>query len=320
MIEDVELRDVRTFLALAEELHFGRTAERLGVTPSRVSQTLRSLEARIGGRLFDRTSRTVRLTPLGEQLQTTVTLPYAQLLQAVEASREAATGVAGTLRIGMYTESLAGPHLVDVIVAVEARYPAVEVVLVNTGLVRSYLDVLRAGEVDLLATRLPLSDPDITIGPVLTHEERVLLVARSDPLARRESVTLDDFADRAVSNAPEFPREMMDALIPPVTPSGHHYRRIVNRSIEDMLMSIATRKQVHPTVPSFLEHHAHPAVTTVPISDLPPSQTALVWLTANRAPKVHAFARVATDVLAQTEPGFRQAGSWSGRRGARPGR
>jgi DNA-binding transcriptional LysR family regulator len=62
MIEEVELREIRTFLALADELHFGRTADRLHLTPSRVSQVLRSLEARVGGRLFERTSRTVRLT------------------------------------------------------------------------------------------------------------------------------------------------------------------------------------------------------------------------------------------------------------------
>ncbi len=77
------------------------------------------------------------------------------------------------------------------------------------------------------------------------------------------------------SDAPAFPREMMDALIPPLAPSGRRYRRHVSRSIEEMLLSIAAGKQVHPTVPSFLDHHAHPAVTSVPISDLPPSQTAL---------------------------------------------
>jgi DNA-binding transcriptional LysR family regulator len=56
------------FLTLAEELHFGRTAGRLKLTPSRVSQMLRTLEARVGGQLFVRTSRRVNLTPLGEQL------------------------------------------------------------------------------------------------------------------------------------------------------------------------------------------------------------------------------------------------------------
>ncbi|MGH2805599.1 MAG: LysR family transcriptional regulator, partial [Thermoleophilaceae bacterium] len=69
MWESVELRDIRAFLVLADELHFGRTAERLGLTQSRVSQTIRTLEARLGGPLFERTSRRVRLTALGERLR-----------------------------------------------------------------------------------------------------------------------------------------------------------------------------------------------------------------------------------------------------------
>ena len=63
-----------------------------------------------------------------------------------------------------------------------------------------------------------------------------------------------------------------------------------------MLLNIAAGKQVHLTVPSFLDHHAHPAVTSVPISDLPSSQTALVWLAANTAPNVAAFAQTAVEL------------------------
>jgi hypothetical protein len=69
---EVELREIEVFLTLAEELHFGRTAERLHLTSSRVSQVVRSLETRLGGALFERTSRRVRFTPLGKQLQRTV--------------------------------------------------------------------------------------------------------------------------------------------------------------------------------------------------------------------------------------------------------
>ena len=64
-IGEVELREIETFLVLTEELHFGRTAERLYLSQSRVSQTIRSMETSLGGRLFERTSRQVRLTPLG---------------------------------------------------------------------------------------------------------------------------------------------------------------------------------------------------------------------------------------------------------------
>lgn len=297
MWSDVELRQIRVFLVLAEELHFGRTADRLEITPSYVSQTIRTLEARLGGRLFDRTSRRVRLTPLGEGLRASAEPAYQQVLRALEETHQAAVGVAGTLGIGMYTKSLGGPHLLKIVRVFEDRHADASVVLIVTGLTRNYLDVLRGHEVDMLATRLPVSDPDVEVGPVLSREPRVLLVARGDRLARREAVTLEDFADYAVTDNPVFPREMMDALIPPVTPAGRHYRRVTNRNLEEMMIAIAAGKQVHPTVPSFLEHYAHPGVVGVPISDLPPSLTALTWLKAGCSPKIQAFARAAADVL-----------------------
>jgi len=75
MWTEVELREIRVFLTLTEELHFGRTAERLDITPSYASQLIRALEARVGGRLFDRSSRRVIPTPLAEQLKTRVAAP-----------------------------------------------------------------------------------------------------------------------------------------------------------------------------------------------------------------------------------------------------
>jgi DNA-binding transcriptional LysR family regulator len=65
MWADVELREIRAFLVLAEELHFGHSAERLGVSQARVSQILRELERKLGQRLMHRTSRQVALTPAG---------------------------------------------------------------------------------------------------------------------------------------------------------------------------------------------------------------------------------------------------------------
>jgi DNA-binding transcriptional LysR family regulator len=61
----VEHRDIEIFLTLAEELHFGRTAERLRVSPARITQAIKKQERQIGAVLFERTNRTIRLTPLG---------------------------------------------------------------------------------------------------------------------------------------------------------------------------------------------------------------------------------------------------------------
>jgi DNA-binding transcriptional LysR family regulator len=296
----IELREIRVFLTLAEELHFGRTAERLGFTTSHVSHTIRVLETRIGGRLFERTSRRVHVTPLGEQLAAELTRLYGELQGVLLHAREAATGVAGELRIGIYSSLSGGPHMTEIVRTFNSRHPGCEVKFIDTGLNRSYVDCLRDGEVDMFATRLPVGSPEIATGPILTREERVLVLAEDDPLAGRDSISYEEIADRAVSDVPAFPREMMDAFIPPVTPSGRILRRIANDSFGDTLMRVALGIQVHPTVRSFLDHHTHPGITSVPIRDLPPSETGLVWLTTNRSAKIEAFVRAAEDVLART--------------------
>jgi DNA-binding transcriptional LysR family regulator len=241
-----------------------------------------------------------------EQLRTNLAGPYEQLERAPADAREAAIGVAGTLRIGIYARVSCGPHWLAVTRTFKARYPGCAVALVDTKFDHNPLDVLRAGEVEMAATRLPISDDDVTVGPVLSHEDRVLLVAKDDPLAKREAVGLEDFAGRVVSDAPALPREMIDAWCPPKTPSGRTYARKDIRSFEDCLMLVAAGELVHPTVASFLRYYVHDGVVAIPIRDLPPSETALVWLSCDRHPKVAAFARTAVEVLAAAELAIQQ--------------
>jgi len=299
MWPEADFREIRVFILLAEELHFARTAERLGLTPARVSQLIRSLETRVGGRLFDRSSRRVRLTPTGEQLLSEIVRPYQELQEVLARARRGASGVLGTLRIGLYSLLSGGPHMTDIVRTFKTRHPGCELEFINIGYERSYREALRGGELDMLATRLPITASEVTIGPILSREERVLAVARGDTLAGRDSIGYEELADRVVSDVPAFTRDVMDSFIPPVSPYGRLLRRIPNHSAEDTMMRVALGEQVHPTVRSFLDHHGHPGVVCVPIRDLPPSETALVWLTANRRPKIDAFARAAADVIAQ---------------------
>src|SRR5829696_7909940 len=132
MWSSVGLREIRAFLTLAEELHFGRTAERLGVTPSRVSQTIRQLEGRVGGRLFERTSRRVALTPTGEALRRDA----AGAVDTLEQALASAAGVAGVLRIGMYSRCNGGPRFVEIVKAFEAGHPDCRVAVIDTGFAR----------------------------------------------------------------------------------------------------------------------------------------------------------------------------------------
>jgi DNA-binding transcriptional LysR family regulator len=205
-------------------------------------------------------------------------LPRDLLERGFADAHTVATGVAGTLRVGIYFTLSLGRHIPDIVRTFESRHPDCEVAFINTGYRRNYVDVLRAGEVDMLATRLPLEAPDITVGPILSHEERIVLLAQNDPLAERDSISYEELADRVVGDVPGFPREMMDAFIPPVTPSGRLLKRTQNVDPQVVLMRVALGEQVHPTVASFLEHQSYPGLATVHIDDLPPSETALVWL------------------------------------------
>lgn len=294
----VELREVRVFLTLAEELHFGRTAERLLVTPARVSQTLRTLESRVGGRLFDRTSRRVSLTPLGTQFRDTMAPAYEQMRSAFTAAQDSAAGATGVLRISMYTLLNGGPRFVEIVKTFEARHPGCRVQVTDAGIFDMAV-ALRNDDADMVTVRLPFTAPGVVVGPVLSSEARVAVVAQDHPLTERGAVGYDDIADHPVIDHPAIPRELVEALGPSRTPGGHRIRRVVShaRTFSELVLVVAGSDLVHLTVASFLDHHGRPGVTTVPIRDLPPSHTALAWLAGREDLRVRAFADAARDVV-----------------------
>jgi hypothetical protein len=131
---------------------------------------------------------------------------------------------------------------------------------------------------------------------VLAREDRVLAVAASDPLAQRDWVVVDDFADRTIADMAIIPREVRDAFIP----SGPVFRRIMVRAAAETIMHVAMGDCVHPTVPSFIDYYNVSGVVGIPIRGLPPAETALVRLTAVGSMKTDAFAaRLAVSSLRQ---------------------
>ena len=131
MWETVELRELRVFLTLAEELHFGRTADRLRLTPSRVSQSLRELEDKLGSQLVHRTSRRVQLTSSGESFLAEIVPIYEQLTRALKSTHAAARSLEGTLRLGLFSGPAGGAQLVDIVEAFAAAHPECEVEIVQ---------------------------------------------------------------------------------------------------------------------------------------------------------------------------------------------
>ena len=281
--------ELEVFLVLAEELHFGRTAERLGIPQPRVSRLVSALEHRIGGALFERTSRRVRLTPLGVRFRGQVQPVYEQLTAALEDARTAASQTDGLLRIGFSpTSNMAA--LTRLTGAFEARYPGCLAILDGVSNLDPY-SALRRGELDVLVNWLAVDEPDLTVGPVLEYRDRVLAMASADPLAARASVSVEDLADREVAlMTPPFPPALYDAIIPPCTPSGRAIRRTQPvRSIHELVALVARGRIVHPTaagIPMF----GRDDIALVPISDLPPLPLGLIWCTAHDNARIQALA------------------------------
>jgi DNA-binding transcriptional LysR family regulator len=175
-------RQVRVFLVLADELHFGRVAERLGLSQPRVSRLVAALEREVGGALFERTSRRVRLTSLGTPLRDGWGPGYAQLLAALDDACAAARQPAGTVHAG-FIRTAGGAALTSLVRAFETAHPGSVVRLNEVGMLDLY-GPLRRGDIDVLVSWLVPGEPGLTMGPVIEHGVRVLAVGREHPLAR----------------------------------------------------------------------------------------------------------------------------------------
>ena len=305
MWQTIEMREIRVFLTLAEELHFGRTAERLGLTQSRVSQSLRALETKLGVQLFQRTSRRVVLTSAGERLLREVAPAYEQLLGTLQRAMPVQV-VEGVLRLGVIAAAAVPSNLLRVIDEFETRHPGCRVNVVELPF-RGRLDPIRRGDVDIMVTRLPLTDRDLVIGPVVDQEIRMIAVARDHPLGSHETVSLDDVADHAVFDMSTLiPDEMADAFVPLTTPSGRPIRRlrIPAEDLSELVILIARGRvraphggQRRPAVRSLQRNlhsrHGHAALQYGAVLETTSARTAATGLRRSRETAAHASAHQA---------------------------
>ena len=290
----MELADLEVFLILADELHFGRTAARAHVSPARISQRIQALERHVGAALFERTSRRVVLTPLGEQLRQNLTPAYEGLIAALASARDAARSPAGTLRIG-FTATTAGPALDDLIVAFEQAQPGCTAVLREVPIFEPLLQ-LRNGEIDVLINWHIFDDSDLTFGPVIAEYSRVLAVSIDHSLADSESVSAEVLADYPLTNwtSSGFPATALEQMVPSYTPSGRPTRVHPTpvRTVAEGASLIARGQTIHPTVTSS-PLAGRRDLTFVPIVDLPPLSLGLIWCTAHDNARIRALAAVA---------------------------
>lgn len=300
----MEQRDIEILLALADELHFGRAAERLRVSTARVSQTIKKLERRIGGPLFERTSRRVEPTPIGGRLVDELRPAYQQIQDAVARAVEAAGDVRGTLQVG-FVGGAAGQFVLEVAEAFRAEHPDCEVSF-HEKQFGVGLGPLQHGEFDMLLAAVPVFGPreaDVTGGGLLFEEDQQAAVPARHPLARRPSVSLADRARTTVLRAsPTVPDYWDRALVPQHAPDGTPVERGPSfGTIQEMLALVGAGFGTYPVPSRVMSYHPRPDVAYVPIHDAPPYEWRLVWPAAAETAKVRAFDRAATELVRARE-------------------
>ncbi|MFJ9897419.1 LysR family transcriptional regulator [Streptomyces sp. NPDC091280] len=254
---DLDLRLVRCFTVVAEELHFGRAAAVLHLAQPSLSRHVRRLEGELGVRLFERNTQGTQLTEAGAAF-----LPRAEALlrSAAEATAVArAAGAPSRIVIGYMTGLIVTPA----VRALRARCPDAEVhhSFLGWGEVPS---ALLEHRVDVIVGRLPFAAEGLSV-TVLYEEPRVLLIPVGHRLAGKEYVTLDDIADEPV---PRFPDAEFNAFwrVDPRPDGRPAPDGPLIKNLEDKLELIAAGEAVALVPVGAVMKGLRPDLTTVPLA------------------------------------------------------
>ncbi|WAL68848.1 LysR family transcriptional regulator [Amycolatopsis cynarae] len=188
----MELRHLTSFLAVAEELHFGRAARRLGMAQPPLSQQIRNLEKELGVRLFERNTRSVRLTSAGEAFVEPVRRVFDELDTAQRTARAAGQGEAGRVTVG-FAGASSHESLPLLTRAVRAAHPGLELVMKGQTYANVALAGVADGSLDLGFVRLPVLSPGVR-HRVIDEEEMLCALPADHRLARCERVPLEELA------------------------------------------------------------------------------------------------------------------------------
>jgi len=296
----VELRQLRYFIALAEEGHFGRAAERVFVVQQALSGSIRKLEDELGVRLFERTTRRVQLTPAGQEFLAGARQMLALLDQTTERARRTARGEVGRLAVG-FVSGLAFGGLPEVVRTFRARFPDVAVELLELTAAEQE-QALREGRIDIGFVLLPVRDPMLAREP-LWRQELIVALPSGHPLATRDRVRIEDLRDEPFVFFPRHVRATYyDQVMAMATQAGFQ-PRIVQEAIEVPTLLSLVAAGVGAFLPiRFFARLALPGVTYRPLENAPVVEIDAAWRRADASPVVRQFLAVGREVLGAPHP------------------
>jgi DNA-binding transcriptional LysR family regulator len=291
---DVQTRRLRYFVALAEELHFSRTAVRLHIAQQALSKQIRELEEAVGVQLLRRSTRKVELTAAGVAFLEAAKATLAAFDDGVESARRMARGDAGTLRLG-YVVGGALELTRPILEEFARRHPRVSLELREYG-----HDDRSAGlakrSADVAFLRPPISATELAL-ETLFVEPLLVALPLGHRLATRAAVSVRELVKEpiAVGESQDVVAERfwtLDAYREPGAP-----RRIVHaHSVTEELSLVSAGVACAITSAAMARYTPHPSVRYVPIEDGPGAELALAWRRDASGPLVEHFLDVARSV------------------------
>lgn len=290
----IELRLWRQFLAVAEELHFSRAAQRLNMTQPPLTQAIAQLEALLGMRLFERTKRCVQLTAAGTAL-----VPEARDLLARAAAmpmlaRASADGEAGRLRLA-FVSTVGFDMLPRWVRAFREQYPKVQLELIEaTGDVQ--LDAMARGEIDAgFILHSPGFAPPGLECQRLSHDPLVVALPEESALANAASLALEDLLDQPLVI---FPRRILPSIHDAIFAMYHaagHVPQVAQEAIQmQTIVNLVSAGIGLAWVPDSVRQFQRPGVVYRELGTgsgpaVPGCETSLVWLCGAATPALRRF-------------------------------
>jgi DNA-binding transcriptional LysR family regulator len=291
----MDLRQLRYFVAVAEERRFGRAARRLHMAQPPLSRQIQALEGELGFKLFLRSRRSVEVTPGGTVLLDRARHVFAELDRAVHEARRASTGETGRIAIG-YLSSLAYSGLTRYLRAIREELPSVEVVLRELAPAEQ-LEALKERRIDIGLLRGPIDDPSI-VSERVRRERLFLAMPLGHPLARRQRVLLSLAANEPFVS---FPRAraaaFFDSLIALCARAGFSPRIVQEAPQLDMLSLVAAGFGIAILPESIREVH-RPDIVLRPIVGSPSIDLLAAWRSDNESPPLRHFLGIVRRIAA----------------------
>jgi DNA-binding transcriptional LysR family regulator len=293
---DVDLRKLRYFVAVAEQLHFGRAAEALRIAQPVLSRQIRALEDELKAQLFVRDKRATELTPAGQQLLADA----GPLLASADALRRRVVPAArgpGSFTIGF----MPGLIVTEAVRALAGRHPQLIVNVLRTGW-DDQTDVIRDGRADVSYIRLPADQSGLQVQALLA-EPRVAVLPVGHRLAGKDTISIADLADEHLLQDPGAVPEWRDIAIEMRTRRPRDAP--VFRTVEEKLEHVAAGHGIVLLPLSTAVFYTRPGVAYSHVSDIPPNQVCLAWDATRRGRLIQDFAAIAADcppVASRAEP------------------